>query len=279
MSAPTAVDPVISVEQLQKQLASERHVVVLDVRRDSDGDRRDRYETGHIPGAHFVDFATELAGPRFPGSGNNPLPDKATVRASVEKWGIHDDTLVVVYTEASPATATRGWWVLRWAGLADVRYLDGGLPAWVASGAELSADEPEEGGGTAALALGSLPTVDAHGAAAAARDALLLDARPSSAYEGAGGGGHIPGAISLPGSQNVGADGLLRSDDELRELFAGAGALDGHPVAVYCGGGVGATLDILALDRLGIVAALYPGSFSAWSSDPSRPVATGTEPG
>lgn len=272
--------PVISAAELQAALAEGRHVVLLDVRRDGTGARRDEYEAGHLPGAHFVDLSAQLAGPRYEGSGNNPLPSEQAIQAEVERWGINATSLVVVYPDKQPAGASRAWWVLRWAGLPDVRYLDGGLNAWIATGGELSTDEAAEGGGTATVTVGSLPTIDADGAAdlAGQAESLLLDARPSDNYAGIEGDGHIPGALSLPSGETIGRDGLLKGDDELRALFDRSGALDGQPIGVYCGSGVGATLDLLVLTKLGVPASLYPGSFSAWSSDPSRPIATGIKP-
>lgn len=110
-----------------------------------------------------------------------------------------------------------------------------------------------------------------------ARSGLLLDARAADAYAGVSGGGHIPRAVSFPAT-SLAVDGLVKTDEELHELFTGVGVASA-PAGVYCGGGTSASLEILALARLGITAALYPGSWSAWSSDPSRPVATGNDPG
>jgi thiosulfate/3-mercaptopyruvate sulfurtransferase len=127
---------------------------------------------------------------------------------------------------------------------------------------------------------GSLPTLDADDAAKLARTGLLLDARGPDAY--AGGEprtGHIPGALSAPGTANIGTDGLLKTHEDLQVHYAALGVGGRSGVGVYCGGGVAATLDILALARLGVPAALYPGSWSAWSADPARPAATGDQPG
>ncbi|WP_255218393.1 sulfurtransferase, partial [Nocardia abscessus] len=138
---------------------------------------------------------------------------------------------------------------------------------------------PAAGGGTARVRLGALPTLDADTAAALARDGHLLDSRPPAAYAGSADdatGGHIPGAHSLPGNENL-REGYFEDDDTLRSRYAPY--LTGAPVGAYCGGGVAATLDVLALSKLGVTAALYPGSWSQWITDPTRPIATGTARG
>ncbi|MFF0572484.1 sulfurtransferase [Streptosporangium saharense] len=264
----TATSPVITAEKLRHKLADGEKVVLLEIRRELDPDRE---EPGRLPGAHVVELVSQLAGRRHEGSGNNPLPDEEQIQESVRRWGIDEDSTVVVYTRENPAIATRAWWTLRWAGVPDVRYLDGGVAAWQAADGPLSTDPPEDGDGAFVVRVGSLPTLDAEQAAALARSGVLLDARPEAAYAD----GHIPGALSLPSAANLGADGLLRSDDDLRTRYVSLGADGERPLGVYCGGGVGATFDILALTKLGIPAALYPGSWSAWTSDPARPVEQG----
>lgn len=267
---------VISAAKLRAKIEAGRSVVLLEVTRGVDGSAP---RGPHLPGAHRVDLTTQLAGAPTAGSGNLPLPDGSSIQADVRRWGIDDGSIVVVYSSGGPALATRAWWVLRWAGVPDVRYLDGGAGAWVAAGGELSDDEVPEADGTFVVTTGSLPTLDADSAATLARTGRLVDARGEAAYIGAEGGGHIPGALSAPSAQNIDADGLLRDDEALRAHY-GALGVDGHSeVGVYCGGGVGATLDVFALAKIGIAATLYPGSFSAWTSDPARPVVTGNQPG
>ncbi|MEU8177155.1 rhodanese-like domain-containing protein [Microbispora hainanensis] len=268
--------PVISAEELRRKLAKGRDVVLLEIRRKLDPAQG---EQGRLPGAHVVELISQLAGPRHPGSGDNPLPGERQIQESVRRWGVNENSIVVVYTRENPAIAARAWWTLTWAGVPDVRYLDGGVDAWQAAGGELVTQAPPEREGDLTVKTGSLPTLDAGQAAALARSGVLLDARPDAAYTGLNGGGHIPGALSRPSAGNLGADGLLKSDEDLRAEYAALGAGGERAVGVYCGGGVGATLDILALAKLGVTAALYPGSWSAWSSDPARPVATGGQPG
>ncbi|MFC8528872.1 sulfurtransferase [Nocardia sp. NPDC057227] len=263
-------DVVISAEQVRAELEAERPVVILAVRREGEADER------RLPGAVPVSLTRDLVGEKTKHSGNHPLPTDEQVQDAVQRWGIDTDSLVVVYSTENPALASRVWWTLRWAGVPDVRYLDGGLEAWEAAGGELSSAAPVERSGTFTVTTGSLPVLDTEQAGELARSGVLFDARGADAYAGEPQGGHIPGAISVAASRNLDPDGRLASSETLRELYAQVNA--DTPVGAYCGGGTAATLDVLALARLGITAALYPGSFSAWTSDPARPVVTGVQP-
>lgn len=282
-SPVTAASPVITADELGAALDAGADVVVLEIRRDrGDGpagpDPVEEPPAGHLPRAHAVDFA-ELIGAKTATSGNGPLPTADQLTALVQRWGVHEDSLVVVYSPDHPSSASRVWWVLRCAGLADVRYLDGGAHAWIAAGRELTRERPGTGGGTAPLRLGALPTLDADTAAGLARDGHLLDARGPEAYAGSADDpatGHIPGAHSLPGDEDPRA-GHFADKAALRSRYAPY--LDGAPIGAYCGGGVAATLDVLALSTLGVAAALYPGSWSQWITDPARPIATGAARG
>jgi thiosulfate/3-mercaptopyruvate sulfurtransferase len=195
----------------------------------------------------------------------------------VRAWGVNDGDPVVAYDATGNLAAARAWWLLRDAGLPDVRLLDGGLAAWTAAGHPLETGDVTPEPGTATLTGGALPTIDIDDAAA--WPGVLLDARAGERYRGEvepvdPRAGHIPGAVSAPTSENLAEDGTFRSADELRERFAGLGVRPGDDVAVYCGSGVTAAHTIAALRIAGIDAALYPGSWSQWSSDENRPVAT-----
>ena len=131
---------VISAEELRRQLASARPVVILEVRRQPTGPGQPF--AGHLPSAQLVTLTTELVGPASAGSGIFPLPTTEQIQDRVHRWGIDEDSLVVVYSREAPSLAARAWWTLRWAGVPDVRYLDGGHAAWVAGGGELTSDEP-----------------------------------------------------------------------------------------------------------------------------------------
>ena len=279
-----------TADELRSRLASGERVVVLDVRWVLGDDRgHDRYLEGHVPGAVFVDLSTELAGPPSASAGRHPLPEPVDLERAGRRWGIDQGDAVVAYDDNGNQAAARAWWLLRWAGLDDVTLLDGGLAAWVATGGPLETGDVVTPIGDVDLGAGHLPTVDADEAAALARSGVLLDARAGARYRGEvepidPQAGHVPGARSVPTADNLDAAGRFRPAAELTARFAalGVGASDsigGGTVGVYCGSGVTAAHEIAALAIAGIDAALYPGSWSQWSSDPDRPVATGADPG
>ncbi|WP_308190202.1 rhodanese-like domain-containing protein [Amycolatopsis sp. GM8] len=272
---PRVVPPVlVTAEELARQLESADPPVLLDVRwalGDPNGHRH--YLDGHIPGAVYVDLDTELAAPPVPAEGRHPLPDPQALQAAARRWGIREGSRVVAYDNNGNLAAARAWWLLRWAGVEDVRLLDGGLAAW---------DELETGFGPAPKAgdfvvkSGNMPvlTMDEAGAF----QGVLLDARAGERYRGEQEpvdprAGHIPGAVSAPTAENLAPDGRFRAAEELAARFRELGA--GTQVGVYCGSGVTAAHEIAALAVAGIEAALYPGSWSQWSNHPDRPVATG----
>ncbi|GAA2733019.1 sulfurtransferase [Streptomyces nogalater] len=242
-------------------------------------DGRAEYAAGHLPGAVFVDLDRELAG--VPGAGGrHPLPDLAEFGAAMRRAGVSAGRPVVVYDGGQGWAAARAWWLLRWTGHPDVRVLDGGLPSWRG---ELSTEVPlpAEGDFTPVPAAGGM--LDADAAAALARTGVLLDARAGERYRGEVEpidrvGGHIPGAVSAPTTENVGPDGRFLPAAELRDRFKALGVSKDTEVGVYCGSGVSGAHEVLALAVAGIPAALYVGSWSEWSSDPSRPVAVGADP-
>lgn len=257
-------------------------VVVIDVRwtltADGSSPGRRDYEAGHVPGAFFVDLDTELAAPAGDG-GRHPLPEPAVVEDALRRCGVSDGTRVVVYDAKDSYAAGRAWWVFRWLGLADVRVLDGGFAAWVAAGLPVSTAEPEPRPGDVVARPGGMPTVDAHAAGAVAASGLLLDARAPERYRGETEpidpvAGHIPGAVNSPSAAWLAPDGTFRADLAAHWADVSAGH-EGAEVAVYCGSGVTAAHHVLALAELGVDAALYPGSWSEWIREPSRPVATG----
>ncbi|MFI7103943.1 sulfurtransferase [Streptomyces sp. NPDC050161] len=274
----------ITAPELANTLSTGTPPALLDVRWQLGGPPgRSQYATGHLPGAVYVDLDTELAGP--PGAdGRHPLPDPTDFADAMRAAGVRGDRPVVVYDAGQGWAAARAWWLLRWAGHPDVRVLDGGLASWTASGATLTSEIPVPTAGDFTPAPGALPVLTADEAAALARTGVLLDARAAERYRGDVEpidrvGGHIPGAVSAPTTENVTEDGTFRGTGALAARFAALGAKDGTEVGVYCGSGVSAAHEVLALAVAGIPAALYVGSWSAWSSDASRLVATGGLPG
>jgi thiosulfate/3-mercaptopyruvate sulfurtransferase len=286
--------PLTGVTALARWLAGDDPPVLLDVRWRLGGPPGiDSFRAGHLPGAVYVDLDTDPADPPGPG-GRHPLPEPARFQQAMRRAGVRAGRAVVGYDDGDSTIAARLWWNLRYFGHRRVQLLDGGYRAWVAAGLPVSAGEPESGGvaGDFTAHGGHLPVLDdAAAAAALARSGILLDARAGERYRGETEpvdpvAGHIPGAVSAPTAANVAADGRFLPPAELRARFAGLGVRVSDPAAgtgqvtgAYCGSGVTAAHEVLALELAGIPAALYPGSWSAWTADPSRPVATGPEPG
>jgi thiosulfate/3-mercaptopyruvate sulfurtransferase len=271
------LSPLISADELGSLLGS---VTVLDVRYRTGGPSGPgEYAAGHVPGAAYVDMDTALAAPPGEG-GRHPLPDAAVFEAAMRRGGVSAGRPVVVYDDWSGHAAGRAWWLLRYHGHAAVRLLDGGWSAWVAAGGPVETGSTTEvEAGDFAATPGGLPVVEA----ADVLDVdVLVDARAAERYRGESEpidpvAGHIPGAVNVPSARNLGPDGRFRPAEELRELYAGVGATpeagQRGAVAAYCGSGVTAVHDIIAMEIAGISAALYPGSWSGWITDPHRPVA------
>ncbi|MCP2335710.1 thiosulfate/3-mercaptopyruvate sulfurtransferase [Actinomadura rupiterrae] len=303
------VRPLIDVSTLERLLKRGGPApVLLDVRWHLGGPPGlESYRKGHLPGAVFVDLDRDVAGPPGPG-GRHPLPEAAAFEAAMRRAGVSADRPVIVYDDADSTAAARLWWTLRYFGHENVRVLDGGYRAWttagypVATAAEANPaaasgkgqDSDAEPGSSAEpgresvaavpgdfrVRPGCLPVLDAAGAEALAKAGVLLDARASERFRGEVEpidpvAGHIPGAVNAPTLGNVGVDGRFLPSELLRDRFAELGATDAVDVGAYCGSGVTAAHEILALHLAGIPAALYVGSWSAWVADPTNPVATG----
>ena len=266
---------VVSVAQLT-DFSADPSRVVLDVRWLLGGpSQHPAYLAGHLPGAQWCDLDTDLADPPGPG-GRHPLPDVDRLQRRVVEWGIDADSDVVVYDGGPSIAAARAWWVLRWAGLTRVRVLDGGYAAWLAAGAPIQTEVTAPAPGTAVLRPGALPVLDATAAARLAADGRLVDVRAPERFRGEVEpmdpvAGHIPGALNIPTTGNVGESGEFLPADRLRERFPAEDA----PIGVYCGSGVTAAHTALAMEIAGVQSVLYPGSWSEWITDPARPVATG----
>lgn len=273
----------VGASELATSLGGDAPPLLLDVRFAPSGpDLRPEYEAGHLPGAHFVDLPAQLAGPGGGLAGRRPLPSPEALQETLRGWGVDDlDRPVVVYDDKHGLTAGRAWWVLTWAGLTNVRLLDGGYGAWVAAGGATTTAEPQApAAGTVVVRPGQLPTLTAGEAQELALTGVLLDSRGTAAYQGGSpAAGHIPGALDAGTRHNLDAAGLLAGEETLRARFDALGVRAGEPVGAYCGGGVAAAHQVLVLKSLGIDAALFVGSWSAWSADPDRPVATGADRG
>jgi thiosulfate/3-mercaptopyruvate sulfurtransferase len=272
------VSPLVSTAELRVLLEGSEPPTLLDVRYRMGGPPGAvQHEAGHVPGAAYVDMDTALASPPGPG-GRHPLPDPDTFTAAMRAAGVSHRRPVVVYDDWSGHAAARAWWLLRHHGHTDVRVLDGGWSAWVADGCPVEQGPTAPSPGDFDGEPGSMPVRDAEDVM---DTAVLIDARAGERYRGETEpvdpiAGHIPGAVNVPTASNLTEDGRFRDVEELREVYAAVGVTTGDTdVAAYCGSGVTACLDLLALERIGVRAALYPGSWSGWITDPARPITSG----
>lgn len=271
----------MSVQELQDRMTSGVRTVLLDVRWAlGDPLGHEHYRACHLPGAVYVDMERELCAPGGPGIGRHPLPEADPLQEAAQRWGVDDGDTVVAYDDSGNLAAARLWWLLRDAGLTDVRLLDGGLTAWRAAGHGVEDGEEEPRAGNVRLSSGHMPVVSVPDLLEPVAG-LLLDARAGERFRGDHEpvdpqAGHIPGAISAPTADNLAEDRRFRRPAELRRHFEelGVGAETGR-TTVYCGSGITAAHEIAALHIAGFEGALFPGSWSQWSTTEGLPVATG----
>ncbi len=276
----------VEVEELATRIDD---CVVVDCRHslaDPDAGRR-AWLAGRIPGARFLHQDQDLAGPTGPHTGRHPLPDPQALRRILGEFGLDERTQLVAYDDAGGAMAARLWWLARSIGHGAVAVLDGGLPAWQAAGYPLESGEPAPsrraptslGQGDALAHPVELATIERN---LAQPTLMLVDARSAERYRGQAEpidpvAGHIPGARNRPLTLNLRPDGRFLPAPLLRQAFVEL--LDGRApdtVVHYCGSGVSACQNLLAMEHAGLPGSLlYPGSWSQWCSDPARPVATG----
>ncbi|MEU0743693.1 sulfurtransferase [Streptomyces sp. NPDC006134] len=281
-ASPLPLAPVVDAGWLGEHRAE---TVLADVRWYPDGrSGHDAHLAGHLPGAVWVDVDTVLSAPPDGTGGRHPLPGPAAFARALGALGIGHDTTVVAYDDNGGAYAARLVWLLRRTGQ-PAALLDGGLAAWPGAleTGPVTRDPVER---TPVDWPRDLLRSADEVARAAAGTAVVLDARAPGRYSGADvlptdvRSGHIPGARSAPWSANLSADGTFAPPEQLAAHYAALGARPGTEVIVYCGSGVTACHDLLALELAGMdTAALYPGSWSAWSAEPARPVATGPDDG
>lgn len=245
---------------------------------------REQYLAGHIPGAVHADLEHDLSGPIIAGqTGRHPLPTPAALARTLSGFGIGPETTVIAYDDAGGAYASRLWWLLRWLGHDRCQLLDGGMPAWQAAGYALTAGAESA---SPAVFIGDLQpamTVAAEQLLPPSTTRVLVDVRGAARYAGAEEpidpvAGHIPGAINLPFTGNLGLDNRFLPTETLRQRYVAAGAADAETV-FYCGSGVTACHGIFAMALAGLPSAkLYPGSWSEWITQPDRPIACGEQP-
>lgn len=272
----------VDVASLAKRIDAP-DIVLLDVRHNLKDPEWGpaQYAAGHLPRAQHAHVDRDLSAPPKPGTGRHPLPDVDDFQAVCSRWGIDESVQVVCYDDWGGAWASRAWWLLRYYGHAAVAVLDGGIQAWTEAGHALNPEAPRIEPRRFRGHPGHMPTVTTWELTTRA-PRCLVDARAPERYRGDVEpvdpvGGHIPHAINLPFSANTDEKGRFLPRETLRAKYEAA--LDGQEpkdVAFYCGSGVTAPHDILAMEVAGLPgAALYPGSWSEWIRNPYRPVAKG----
>ena len=272
----------MSVDQLAERLG-DPGLRVVDVRwyLNRPGAGRAAYETGHIPGAVFLDLDADLSGAE--GAGRHPLPDPADFRRRLAELGIGSEHFVVAYDDSGGTTAARLWWMLDNLGHAGVAVLDGGIAAWTAAGHALTTDEPRHPPAQLRLRDRWTRVIDRQELAGRLGQLTLLDARAPERYRGEvepidPAAGHIPTATNAPTAGNLDESGRFRLADDLRRRFVALGGGEAE-VVTSCGSGTTACHNALAMRLAGLPdPVLYVGSFSDWSTA-GMPVATGAEPG
>jgi len=278
--------PLVTAGELVEDVSKLPPPVILDVRwRLGDGHGREHYFSGHIPGAQYIDLPTELAGARNVREGRHPLPTHEDFQHALRRAGVDNDSRVVVYDDTGNTSAARAWWLMRWAGKRDVFLLDGGLKAWIALGEDLAVgpgNPVERGDFTFDHDAMRTATIDE--TAEWPEYGVLLDVRAHERYAGRtepidSRAGHIPGAVNLPTATFLDERGRFLPRERLREIFAEAGVTSGQDTVVYCGSGIHACHALAAMEVAGLeVGRLFPGSWSQWSADRTRPIALGDDP-
>ncbi|MFA5704016.1 MAG: sulfurtransferase [Advenella sp.] len=281
------MEPLISALELQDLLSDDDALILLDARHDLGNHQlgREQYLEGHIPGAIFLDHEIDLCGPKTGKNGRHPLPDREDFIRLLGNLGIGHQANIVVYDARDSMFAAHLWWMLRWAGCTKVRVLNGGWSAWGQISGDIEREKPAPrapvvwGAGSASMAV-----IDACAVLANIRQPVftVIDARAENRFRGENEtidpvAGHIPGAVNWPFSRNLDSDGFFRPVQELKSDFAELlGKQTPEKIIHQCGSGISACHNLLAMEVAGLTgSALYPGSWSEWCSDSSRPVAVG----
>ncbi len=284
----SVIDPFVEVGWL---LEHRDEVIVADVRFYLDGrSGRDAHMQGHIPGAVYIDLQTALSAPRADNrTGRHPLPTPERFAGELARLGIGDTDTVVAYDDAGGVVAARLVWMLRATGH-EAALLNGGLSAWPKDQISTAKPASSSGGGSVPCEIKRFTPVAWPRHLLATIDelptttAVMIDARDSARFAGGPDpvdprSGHIPGAVSVPARGHLGADDRIADPLTVRATFANVGVGPETEVISYCGSGVTACHNLLALEHAGLGRGrLYPGSWSEWSRDPARPIATGPEP-
>ena len=277
---------VVSSEELSRHL-DDPNWIVFDCRftlTDPEAGRR-AYQHGHTPGARYAHLDDDLSSPVMPTSGRHPLPDPHMLAEKLGRWGVDETKQVVVYDDSFGSMAVRMWWLLRWLGHDAVALLDGGLPNWMRHKLPVTADLPHIPPARFVPHPNNAMWVDVGEVEQARHDRnrIIIDARPEERFSGEREpldkvAGHIPGSVNWTFEENIDFDGTYLSAEELREAYLGLLHDIPPEQAIHsCGSGVTACHNLLAMEIAGLPGGkLYPGSWSEWITDPSRPVEVGT---
>lgn len=278
--------PIVSADWLSAHLGSS-DLIVLEASVDLDSSRgvavalRDQYDAAHLPGARFIDLVDELSDPEADArmahmSRMFMLPPQDVFAEVMEEAGVSDESRVVVYTRSSPMWAARLWWMMRYFGHEAVAVLDGGLSAWTSAGGALTDEVGSTDRGRLTVRTRSELLVDQDEVRQMSESStgLLINCLSPAQFRGEESGrrpraGRIPGSVNVPFLELYDEDGFLRPAESLRAHFESVGALRAPRVVTYCGGGIAATSDALALALLGVEAAVYDGSMNEWSTSDS----------
>jgi thiosulfate/3-mercaptopyruvate sulfurtransferase len=276
----------IDAAALRRLLGSATPPVLIDARFDladpAAGERA--HGEAHLPGAHYLHLDRDLSAARTGRNGRHPLPQRSLFAARIGALGIGPQTQVVAYDAQGGSYAARVWWLLRWLGHEAVAVLDGGLPAWVAAGGAVNDADVARSSTTAPYPerASLVSSVDADALLARLGRTPLIDARAPEHFRGEvepldAQAGHIPGALNRCYRDNLRADGRFKPAEALRAEFTPLlGAAAPGEVVHQCGSGVTACHNLLAMEHAGLAGSLlYPGSWSEWSADPTRPIARG----
>ena len=277
----------ISATELTSSV-NQANVVILDCRAELTDTRAGAiaYAAGHIPSALHADTDLHLSdkspGPNGEFRGRHPLPSQEAFIQQLRHWGVNSASQVIVYDAHGGMFASRVWWMLRWVGHNDVALLDGGLAAWLAVGGTLVTDIPQPANGNIRLRPAITTTVTAADIVnnLATKKCTVLDARAADRFRGENEtidpvGGRIPGAKNRWFKENLTANGVFKSAEVLRQELSQL-IKSPNTTIMQCGSGASACVNLLAMEIAGLEgAALYPGSWSEWSADPARPIATG----
>jgi thiosulfate/3-mercaptopyruvate sulfurtransferase len=271
-----AVSPVVSPQQLVELQQSAEAIALIDCRFSLADPLlgQQQYKEGHIPGAYYLDLSQDLSSPVQPHGGRHPLPDSSVLAGKLSRMGITDETLVIAYDDSRFAFASRLWWLLKYMGHERAAVLDGGLAAYKALELPITSDIPAEQAGAFIPQIKPDWVVDIHGVQQRQQQShvKLIDSREGERYRGEREpidpvAGHIPGALNYPWPQATDDFGKLRSPSELKHYWADVS--DAAEIVVYCGSGVTACVNLLALAAADLpIGRLYAGSWSDWCSYP-----------